>query len=126
MGRARKQPTKVIVTCEELKLVVTKLGYATRQDLLDDLAMGKISQIGASVDLPKATPSEKGSGKVIEVAQPTFDKGNGGKRLSWADIVEEEICKSKEIPSKGGGACSSQNIESGIPAKEKKNLTKIH
>lgn len=88
MGRPRKTPTTVTISMKEIDLLVSKLGYSQRQDLLDDPAMSDVSKIVKSTAPPKPRLPEKGSGKVIPT--PQSKPVEGGKRLSWVDLVKEE------------------------------------
>lgn len=73
----------VTLSSDEAQILASRLGYSDPQDLLDDLAMGLIPPIGASVAPPSVTPLGEGSGKSTEVA---WMRSNTDPRMQSKEI----------------------------------------
>lgn len=98
-GRPRKEVTTVTLPNDEFQLIVDRLGYKCRQDLIDNLAMGIIPPIASPVAPPAELPTVEGSGKSTEVTCSKSETGLAGKGSSWANEMEatDSAAKQKEL-----------------------------
>lgn len=89
-GRPKKE-NPITLSAEEAQLLMNRLGYKDRQNLIDDLAMGTIPSIANSDATIPATPVSVGAGRSTEVSRAgsktNLDKDN---RVSWADQADRE------------------------------------
>lgn len=100
-GHPKKEITTVSFSFDEANILAKRLGYKTRQNLIDDLAMSLIPPTADPIAPLPVNPEVEGTGRSAEVAQPrSASVLSVGEKVSWSDEVDAaEAVKSKSDPA---------------------------